>query len=102
MGGLFPVPPLERQTPVFFTCFSLSDRDRTEMLYHDHPVLIKPYQIYGLEQESREVSTCKCMFLVFFISMFFFPDGVIRQIVDLSSAGCGGHAGLFQTDSIQG
>lgn len=28
-----------------------------KMLYHDHPVLIKPYQIYVSEQESQEVGT---------------------------------------------
>ena len=50
---------LERQPPV---CASLSDRDRAEMLYHDHPVLIKPYQIYVSEQESQEVGACTCMF----------------------------------------
>lgn len=43
-------------------CVSLSGRDRAEMLYHDHPVLIKPYQIYVPEQESLEVGTCTCMF----------------------------------------
>lgn len=40
------------------------------MLYHDHPVLIKPYQIYVSEQESQEVGACTCMFycqLVFFL-----------------------------------
>lgn len=66
-GGALGFPPMERQPPV---CVSLSDRDRAEMLYHDHPVLIKPYQIYVSEQESQEVGACTCMFycqLVFFL-----------------------------------
>lgn len=47
------------------------DRDRAEMLYHGHPVLIKPYQIYVSEQESQEVAACKCMF---FLRWIYFSD----------------------------
>ncbi len=75
-GGALAFPPLERQ-PLSASLslspslsLSLSDRDRAEMLYHDHPVLIKPYQIYVSEQESQEVGTCTCMFYcqcVFFL-----------------------------------
>lgn len=55
------------------------DRDRgAEMLYHDHPVLIKPYQICVSEQKSREAAACKCMFYCqrgfFFFNASFLMD----------------------------
>lgn len=58
--GALAFPSLEhRDNPP--VCVSLSERDRTEMLYHDHPVLIKSYQIYVSEQGSQEVDTCTFM-----------------------------------------
>ena len=53
---------------------SLSLSDRAEMLYHDHPVLIKPYQIYVSEQKSQEVGACTRMF---YCQLCFFADGFI-------------------------
>ena len=44
------------------------------MLYHDHPVLIKPYQIYVSEQKSQEVGACTRMF---YCQLCFFADGFI-------------------------
>lgn len=64
-GGTFAFLPVERQEPPPHhppTPLSLSDKDRAEMLYHDHPVLIKPYQICVSEHKSQEVGSCKCMF----------------------------------------
>lgn len=57
-------------------CVSLSDGDRAEMLYHDHPVLIKPYQICVSEQKPQEVGACKCMFYCQRVC-FFSPHGFI-------------------------
>lgn len=61
-GGALAFPPLGEVTLCLCLFLPLSDRDRAEMLYHDHPVLIKPYQIYVSEQESREAGACTCMF----------------------------------------
>lgn len=58
--GSLAFPPSEhRDNPP--VCVPLSERDRAEMLYHDHPVLIKSYQIYVSEQGSREADTCTCV-----------------------------------------
>jgi len=51
------------------------------MRYHDHPVLIKPYQMYMLEQQPREAAACTCMFYCQFA--FFLLDIFIGVIFDL-------------------
>lgn len=58
LSGAYASPSVEhRGKPLI--CL---DRDRAEMLYHDHPLLIKPYQIWVSELRSQEVSACKYVF----------------------------------------
>lgn len=84
---------LEGWTP---GCASLSGRDRAEMLYHDHPVLIKPYQIYVSEQESQEVGTCKCMFHCRRVVFFFSSDGFVWVILGSDQCSMWALGRLFQ------
>lgn len=71
------------------------------MLYHDHPVLMKPYQMYtSKQQQPQEAGGCTCMFkrqpalfsLAGFIGVLF--DVLISAEPDLGGGGYSKMSGL--------